>query len=313
MNKPLVSLSALIGLLALAGAGYYASADPVQISISKQPPSLEGTWYIDSPNHQITFSQNGSKLTGFGDESGSSGRGHFVLEDGKVEGLQVQFYEKFAKKSPAGRPRYKDGNFFRGNLAYHHAPNYKGWMLEGVTNSLELQGVTSWYAWKGLEAGEFCWPVGDFCQATNRLQSKIGAAGDRIIIPKQPPSLSGIWKFSSPTYFSVTLSQDGTKLTGNGDDGRAKGGGGLFVVQNGTVVGSKVHFTKKYLSNPSSRPLEFTGDLAYHYAPYYKGWVMEGQSIRLALPNPAHNAGLDHQTPCPWLAFFSAGTLTQQK
>jgi hypothetical protein len=302
-----------MGVLVLLCAGC-SGGNGNQFSLPQQPPPIEGDWHLSSRDCLVKFAQEGTKLTGSGLEAGTDGRGPFMIENGKVEGTNVHFDQKFTRDSSGS------ASGCSGVLSFHDSPRYKGWMMEGIVDGPGLlQGLTCWYAWKGIPKDEFRWAGAIFSsagehQGPNRLQGDYQTVGDsdRILVPQQQPLLSGTWRFFSPTFFTVTLKQEGTKLTGYGDEGQGKGLAGRFVIEDGTVEGRKVQFVKKYV-NPTVHSLKYNGDLAFHYAPYYKGWVMEGDWVRLALPYPAHNFGISEQQPCTWVAFRGAESPAPEK
>jgi hypothetical protein len=93
-----------------------------------------------------------------------------------------------------------------------------------------------------------------------------------------PPDMTGEWKvsfhFDDKDYASdVNFVQKGNGLFGDGQDDT----GVKFLIVNGTVNGTKVHFTKKYAdADPSKQAVDYTGELTYQNDAEFKGWLLGG-------------------------------------
>lgn len=95
---------------------------------------------------------------------------------------------------------------------------------------------------------------------------------------KSPPPIEGDWQVTfgvGENFFdsNVVFSQQGAALAGKGQDQ-----GGPFMIQNGSVNGTKVHFQKKYLGTDmmGKEPVDYDGDLEYSNDPDYQGWKISG-------------------------------------
>ncbi len=72
---------------------------------------------------------------------------------------------------------------------------------------------------------------------------------------------------------TVTFKQQGQALAGQGVDES----GTPFVIQEGKVSGTRVHFLKKYIgSDPSKQPVDYTGQLTYENDSDFKDWTLGG-------------------------------------
>ncbi len=174
-------------------SGGAVSGNAIRFSLPQQPPPINGSWHITSQNCLATFSQEGTKLMGSGNEGpAEDGRGPFILENGKLEGMKVYFDQKFTgdpSKRPIGHSGY---------LSFHYSPRYKGWMMEGQkdwNHGPLLAGATCnyWYAWKGID--DFDWAGNGHLFTTlsypsEQIHCQAADPGERIFIPKQPPLLS---------------------------------------------------------------------------------------------------------------------------
>jgi hypothetical protein len=72
---------------------------------------------------------------------------------------------------------------------------------------------------------------------------------------------------------AVTFSQKGDQLAGQGTDPN----GAAFYLQDGTVKGKHVHFSKKYADGDPNKPaVDYDGDIQWSNVEEYKGWEVAG-------------------------------------
>jgi hypothetical protein len=94
----------------------------------------------------------------------------------------------------------------------------------------------------------------------------------------QAPSLTGEWKITfiykgEEHESKVNFVQKGNVLSGDGEDDSAM----KFLIVNGGVNGTHLHFTKKYAdADPSSQTVDYTGELTYENDADFKGWSLGG-------------------------------------
>lgn len=96
--------------------------------------------------------------------------------------------------------------------------------------------------------------------------------------PGQLPTMDGQWEidyeFNGNQYIgNAEFAQQGEQIVGQGADQN-----GLEYELEGTLQGSKITFTKKYMKvDPPRPPVTYTGELKWLQSPEYTGWALEGE------------------------------------